>query len=123
MTSEGGKIMRISAAFSRLVRSLCALFLAALWLGCGNGAAPAPSEALRQRFPAHAARVLEGVEPLVAREDGFARGPPDGARQQPSRDGLAIALPRRGEDPIRLSTGRGFEVRVREIGAAGEGAR
>jgi hypothetical protein len=82
-----------SSCSNRYTTSLCALLLAAAVAGCSVGSQPAPSEGLQQRFPAHAARVLQGIAPLVANKDGFALGPADDARVGQHRDGLEIALP------------------------------
>lgn len=94
----------------------------ALGLGCqGEPGAQASSSAsaLRQRFPQQAALVLEKGEPLVPTGEGFARKTPSapGAFR-----GLEITLPREGRDALRFRTRSGVELRVRELGAAGEGA-
>jgi hypothetical protein len=82
---------------------------------CGAPELPAPDLALRSAFPAHAAAVLDRGAALVATADGFA--PTAGGAPR----GFAVELPRAGEGVIRLRLPDGLEVRVREVGAAGEG--
>ena len=52
---------------------------------------------------------------LVATAEGFAPAALDGPRN------LTLTLPRGGEGAVRLRLRDGAEVRVRELGAAGEG--
>ncbi|AUX41687.1 uncharacterized protein SOCE26_031090 [Sorangium cellulosum] len=126
-------------AASRGARRLLLLLLAAaagVLLGCGAEPAPPGAAALRGRFPAQEAEILERREALIATAEGFgarpdARGEEFSLRR---RGGLRADLPRRGEDALRFRlaggadpAGRGaagsdgFEVHVRELGASGEG--
>ena len=86
----------------------------------GAGAEPpAPgASALRKSFPEHAARVLAGTAPFVVTEEGFATA----VATEGTWGGLRVSLPRAGDQAVRVQAGGSFEVRVREVGAEGEGA-
>src|SRR5262249_28835636 len=91
-------------AWSRALHALFAvLFGGALAAGFGCAAVeePAPLNALRQRFPDQAARVLEGSEGFVARERGFSTDDAgDVADALPCRGGLSMTLPASAEDNV-----------------------
>ncbi len=97
-------------------------------VGCGEHQASPPQlqpvEALRSRFPDHASRVLHGSDKLVAVGDGFAPSisSVDLAAAPGRRGGLSAALPKRAEEAIRFHRMGGFEFRVHESGASGEGS-
>lgn len=93
------------------------VLLAAGLFGCSGGTTSGAVEALTQRFPAHADRVLGGVDPFVVQEGGFGVSSSTAAR-----DGLVVKLPARGGDAMHLETRHGLGVRVREVGAEAEGA-
>ncbi|AUX44200.1 uncharacterized protein SOCE26_056640 [Sorangium cellulosum] len=114
------------------------LFILSAWLfggalsaggaGCALGPEQPAGDDLRQQFPDQAAQVLEASEAFVAAEGGFALA----STRDPGREldieaafqrrgGLHAALPARGEDEIRFHLPGGFEARVRELGAEGEG--
>ena len=80
-----------------------------------------PREALHDRFPTHAPRVLHGAEPFVATGQGFAV-PLSGdlAAAVAKRGGVSAVLPKRAEDGIRFHLLGGLDFRVRETGASGE---
>src|SRR5262245_6466595 len=87
--------------------------------GCAAGAPePHPDRALRRSFPAHAAEVIEQGEAWVTTREGFM--PASSAILNSSRD-FAAALPRDAKDSMRLRLADGFEVRVRELAAEGQG--
>ncbi|HVK68011.1 MAG TPA: kelch repeat-containing protein, partial [Polyangium sp.] len=98
--------------------------------------------ALRERFPAQAARILDADALFVGNDEGFSPAPSDvqkarwvrspalpgeapieevhaEARSLPS--GLRARFPRRAEDPVRFELPGDVSVHVREIGAGGEG--
>jgi hypothetical protein len=85
-------------------------------IGAGGPEPPGPEAAaeLRGKFPAQATRVLEQAEAFAEHGDGFV-----GAGE--SRGGLELSLPRTADGAARLHVPGGPEVRVREIGAMGEG--
>jgi len=90
--------------------------------GCAASEEPDATSALRQTFPDQAARVLEGREAFVAREDSFAADDEgDIETALARRGGLGIALPASADGEIRFHLIGGFEVRVRELGASGQG--
>jgi RHS repeat-associated protein len=94
-------------------------------VGCGGQPSPVelqPVEALRLGFPDQAPRVLRGSEALVAAGDGFALAlTADPVEATGRRGGLSAALPKRGEDAIRFHLLGGFDLRVHEHGASGDG--
>ncbi|KYF91617.1 hypothetical protein BE20_14200, partial [Sorangium cellulosum] len=98
--------------------------------GCSDTTAPAAAEALSERFPAVAARVLDGGEALVERGAGFAlpEGPAAGLLtvELPGDAGQAIRfrLPGAGgcDGPAAACPGA-LDIRVREAGARGKGTR
>ncbi|MGK3992637.1 kelch repeat-containing protein [Sorangium sp. So ce1024] len=116
---------RSSALFMRSVTllprvwTLCVLTLIAGLLpgvfGCVGEETVAPEVVLRRSFPEQAERVLRQKEAFVAIDQGFALvgGTEPGLRRE-----IEVELPREGTGAIRLR-GRGFEVRVREIGVEG----
>ncbi|WP_437998586.1 kelch repeat-containing protein [Sorangium sp. So ce185] len=100
------------------------LLAAALLVG-GCGAEPddiAAAAGLRQRFPAHADAVLSAREAFAPAADGFrlAATEPGGAWMRAARP--EVELPRDGSGAIRFRFADGGEIRVRELGAEGEGA-
>jgi N-acetylneuraminic acid mutarotase len=90
-----------------------ALVLGLLVLGCGSEPTSPDASGLRLRFPEQAAEILEQRDAFAASAEGF------GVVQ---RGGLTARLPGRGESAIGFDAAPGFEARVREIGASGEGA-
>ncbi|WP_437678241.1 Kelch repeat-containing protein [Sorangium sp. So ce131] len=92
--------------------------------GCSAGDGPASAidpGALRARFPAHAARVLDGAVAFRESAEGFAPQVGLGGR---APGALGATLPRRaGVEAIRLELPEGLTVHVRESGLRGEGAR
>ena len=116
--------MRLAALLPRLWLLILLTLFAKVFLICLGCAsedvavpASAPESALRRSFPEQAGKVLAQEEVFVATEQGFALGGSAGAE---ARRGIEVELPREGGGAIRLRGG-GFEVRVREIGAEGEG--
>jgi hypothetical protein len=104
--------------------SFVLLLLGAL-AGCSawGESAPGSSEALRARFPEQVAQVLEAGAGFVATGDGFvgqSRGASGGFR--PASERIEAVLPAKGEEGLRFRGPRGFEITVRELGAAGDGA-
>ncbi|WP_437485022.1 kelch repeat-containing protein [Sorangium sp. So ce1014] len=99
------------------------LFAAALLLGgCGAEPEDTSAAALRLRFPAHADAVLSAREAFAPAAGGFrlAATEPGGAWVRAARP--EVELPRDGSGVIRFRLAGGGEIRVRELGAAGEGA-
>ncbi|KYG08294.1 hypothetical protein BE21_24515 [Sorangium cellulosum] len=95
------------------------LWAAACLSGCSAEVdAPASAAALRRQFPDQSAAVLEARETFVGDGEGFHLGSAE-VSGRPARP--HVVLPREGSEPIRLRTPAGVEVRVRELGAAGEG--
>ncbi|XYI01895.1 Kelch repeat-containing protein [Sorangium sp. So ce1128] len=98
------------------------LLAAALLLG-GCGAEPefASAAALRAHFPAQADAVLSAREAFVPATDGFRLCADErrGAWARAARP--EVALPRDGSGAIRFRRSNGGEIRVRELGAEGEG--
>ncbi|MDC3954844.1 kelch repeat-containing protein [Polyangium jinanense] len=99
--------------------------------------------ALRERFPAQAARILDADALFVGSEEGFSPAPSGAqkarlirspavpgeapiegthAEPRPLPSGLSMHLPRRAEDPVRFVLSGDVSVHVREIGAGGEGS-
>ncbi|AUX42456.1 uncharacterized protein SOCE26_038890 [Sorangium cellulosum] len=128
--------MRVRFKAHQLERLQHMIRLLFLWLlggtisagsaGCAVDSAPPGPDELRFRFPEQAPRVLDGAEPFVPVSGGFAlasTSDPAGDIEASlhRRGGLHAALPARGEGEIRFHLPGGFDVRVREIGAAGEG--
>ncbi|WP_437480304.1 kelch repeat-containing protein [Sorangium sp. So ce1014] len=112
------------------------LFILSTWLfggallagGAGCGPEAPAGVKLRQQFPDQAAQVLEASEAFVAVNGGFSLA----SLSDPSREldieaallrrgGLHAVLPARGEGEIRFHLPGGFEARVRELDAEGEG--
>ncbi|XXX77101.1 kelch repeat-containing protein [Sorangium sp. So ce134] len=95
---------------------------ALLVCGCGAEAEDTAAAALRLRFPAHADAVLSAREAFAPAASGFRlaateRGGPWVRAARPE-----VELPREGSGAIRFRLAGGGEIRVRELGAAGEGA-
>ncbi|WP_437953238.1 kelch repeat-containing protein [Sorangium sp. So ce296] len=102
-----------------LPRLTLVLWAAACLSGCsGEVDPPASAAALRRQFPDQSAAVLEAREAFVGDGEGFHLGSAE-VSGRPSRP--HVVLPREGSEPIRFRTAAGVEVRVRELGAAGEG--
>ncbi|WP_437599849.1 kelch repeat-containing protein [Sorangium sp. So ce590] len=98
------------------------LIAAALLLGgCGAEPEDTSAAALRLRFPAHADAVLSAREAFAPAAGGFrlAATEPGGAWVRAARP--EVELPRDGSGVIRFRLAGGGEIRVRELGAAGEG--
>ncbi|XXX77105.1 kelch repeat-containing protein [Sorangium sp. So ce134] len=98
------------------------LAAALLVCGCGAEAEDTAAAALRLRFPAHADAVLSAREAFAPAAGGFLlaateRGGPWVRAARPE-----VELPREGSGAIRFRLAGGGEIRVRELGAAGEGA-
>jgi N-acetylneuraminic acid mutarotase len=81
--------------------------IVAFFPGAGLGRV---GDALVAVFPDQAARVLEAPFGFSRARNGFAARAPSDVR---------ATLPRRGDGALRFTLDAGFEVRVREIGAAG----
>ncbi|WP_437937919.1 Kelch repeat-containing protein [Sorangium sp. So ce341] len=99
------------------------LLAAALLLGgCGAEPEDTSAAALRLRFPEHADAVLSAREAFAPAEGGFrlAATEPGGAWVRAARP--EVELPRDGSGAIRFRLADGREIRVRELGAEGEGA-
>ncbi|WP_437506870.1 kelch repeat-containing protein [Sorangium sp. So ce1099] len=109
---------RRSAAGARL----SALLASALLLGgCGAEPEDTSAVALRLRFPDHADAVLSATEAFTPAVDGFRLDAtePGGAWLRAARP--EVVLPRDGSGEIRFRRAEGGEIRVRELGAFGEG--
>jgi hypothetical protein len=115
-----------SRFFSAPLAALAAAAAAALYAGCGAEPATPDAQALRRAFPAESGAVLDHGEGFTATAEGFvAVGEGSAPGALPAVGGfrqLEVELPRAGDGVIRLRTSGGFEARVREIGASGEGA-
>ncbi|WP_049949859.1 Kelch repeat-containing protein [Sorangium cellulosum] len=99
------------------------LLAAALLVGgCGAEPEETSAAALRLRFPEHADVVLSAREAFAPTEGGFrlAATEPGGAWMRAARP--EVELPRDGSGAIRFRLADGGEIRVRELGAEGEGA-
>ncbi|WP_437506872.1 Kelch repeat-containing protein [Sorangium sp. So ce1099] len=109
---------RRSAAGARLSALLAA---ALLLVGCGAEPEDTSAAALRLRFPAHADAVISAREAFVPAVDGFRLDAtdPGGAWLRAARS--EVVLPRDGSGEIRFRGAEGGEIRVRELGAFGEG--
>jgi hypothetical protein len=86
-------------------------------IACSTEPESVSTGALRLGFPDHAAAVLDAPLAFAATDRGFvlpalATGTTPIAR---------AALPRRGEDPIRIEGQKGFSIQVRELDAVGDG--
>ncbi|WP_434044822.1 MULTISPECIES: Kelch repeat-containing protein [Sorangium] len=95
---------------------------AALLLGgCGAEPEETAAAALRLRFPDHAGAVLSAQEAFAPAVDGFrlAATAPGGPWAQAARP--EVVLPHDGGGAILFRLADGGEIRVRELGAAGEG--
>ncbi|WP_437620479.1 kelch repeat-containing protein [Sorangium sp. So ce1151] len=76
------------------------------------------ADVLRRSFPALAARLRESHATFAATEEGFVA---PGLEIRGGGD-LHALLPRRGDGVVHFTTAAGFDVRVREREASGEGA-
>ncbi|WP_437609466.1 kelch repeat-containing protein [Sorangium sp. So ce834] len=112
--------MSPSGSFERaLPRFTPLLWAAACLSGCSAEVdPPASAAALRRQFPDQSAAVLSAREAFVGDGEGFHLGSAE-VSGRPARP--HVVLPREGSEPIRFRTPAGVEVRVRELGAAGEG--
>ncbi|WP_437317164.1 Kelch repeat-containing protein [Sorangium sp. So ce385] len=90
--------------------------------GCGAEPDDTAAAALRLRFPEHADAVLSAREAFAPTAGGFrlASTEPGGTWLRAARP--EVELPRDGSGAIRFRLAKGGEIRVRELGAAGEGA-
>ncbi|XYH98162.1 kelch repeat-containing protein [Sorangium sp. So ce1128] len=107
-----------SAAGARLSALLAATLLLG---GCGAEPEDTSGAALRLRFPDHADAVLSAPEAFTPAVDGFRLDAtePGGAWVRAARP--EVVLPRDGSGVIRFRRADGGEIRVRELGAFGEG--
>ncbi|KYG08293.1 hypothetical protein BE21_24510 [Sorangium cellulosum] len=99
------------------------LLAAALLVGgCGAEPEDTSAAALRLRFPEHADVVLSAREAFTPTEGGFRLAATErgGAWMRAARP--EVELPRDGSGAIRFRLADGGEIRVRELGAEGEGA-
>ncbi|WP_437281591.1 kelch repeat-containing protein [Sorangium sp. So ce375] len=104
--------------------------LSAGGVGCALGPEPPAGDELRRQFPEQAPQVLETSEAFVAVDGGFARASAGDLSRgidvetllPRGRGALEATMPALGEEAIRLRLPDGFEARVREVGAEGEGA-
>ncbi|WP_437813380.1 Kelch repeat-containing protein [Sorangium sp. So ce1078] len=115
--------MPLPSSRSRRAARQSSWLAAALLLGsCGAEPEDTSSAALRLRFPAHADAVLSAREAFAPAAGGFrlAASEPGGAWVRAARP--EVELPRDGSGVIRFRLASGGEIRVRELGAAGEGA-
>ncbi|WP_437609462.1 kelch repeat-containing protein [Sorangium sp. So ce834] len=98
------------------------LAVALLLGGCGAEPEDSSAAALRLRFPEHADAVLSAREAFTPTPGGFrlAATEPGGAWMRAARP--EVELPRDGSDAIRFRLANGGEIRVRELGAEGQGA-
>lgn len=95
---------------------------AALLLGgCGAEPEDTAAAALRLRFPDHADAVLSAREAFAPAVDGFRLTAPEPDRTWLRAARPEVELPRDGSGVIRFRLADGREIRVRELGAAGEG--
>jgi hypothetical protein len=85
---------------------------------CAEESGISAADALRSAFPDQAPLILDRHEAL---EDGVLRLGPERTDPPVKQRRLSAALPERGDEPIRLRLPDGFEVRVLERGAFGEG--
>ncbi|HRI69563.1 MAG TPA: kelch repeat-containing protein, partial [Polyangium sp.] len=84
--------------------------------GCADDARPVGAEPLRERFPEHAARVLDdGLDFNVANDQFSLVMPPELPRFT-----LSSHLPRVASEPVEFTLPDGFGARVRERGLQGE---
>lgn len=90
------------------------LFAVSLVFGCVS--TNPETSSLRDRFPKQAGVVLENPVGLRATEHGFAPALDVGDAN------LTLSLPDQAEDPVRFRLGGGFEITMRELGAAGPGS-
>ncbi|MEP7123053.1 MAG: kelch repeat-containing protein [Byssovorax sp.] len=111
----------------RLTRTLPSLLLLAFVLlfavapGCGAGPEPPAAEQLRRSFPAQAAAVLDRREAFAPAAAGFVSRGAEG--EAVAAAGLRAALPLSAGEAITLQVpAHDFEIRVRELDAAGESA-
>jgi hypothetical protein len=88
--------------------------------GCGTEAAPPEASPLRERFAAHAERVLGAPESFVATERGFAPQRAEGAAGVGTWSRLDVELPTTAVGAVRMRAPGGLEVRVREVDATGD---
>ncbi|WP_437506868.1 Kelch repeat-containing protein [Sorangium sp. So ce1099] len=106
----------------RPLAALSRLLAAALLLGgCGAEPEDTSAAALRARFPDHADAVLSATEAFTPAADGFRLDAtdPGGAWLRAARP--EVVLPRDGSGVVRFRRAEGGEIRVRELGAFGEG--
>ncbi|WP_437927614.1 kelch repeat-containing protein [Sorangium sp. So ce291] len=106
----------------RPLAALSRLLAAALLLGgCGAEPEDRSAAALRARFPDHAEAVLSATEAFAPAMDGFRLDAtePGGAWVRAARP--EVVLPLDGSGEIRFRRAEGGEIRVRELGAFGEG--
>ncbi|XXX77103.1 kelch repeat-containing protein [Sorangium sp. So ce134] len=111
-----------SSSSRRAARLSPSLAAALLVCGCGAEAEDTAAAVLRLRFPAHADAVLSAREAFAPAAGGFllVATEPAGAWARAARP--EVELPREGSGAVRFRLAGGGEIRVRELGAAGEGA-
>jgi len=95
----------------------------------GRWPGSSPTTKLHALFPAQAPRVLaaQSEARFAAGPEGFSVRPPAGldpvrAAEAALARSLTARLPTHGDDAILFETPDGFSVRVRELGARGEGS-
>ncbi|WP_437967716.1 kelch repeat-containing protein [Sorangium sp. So ce260] len=121
--SAASVFMPLPSSRSRRAARQSSWLAAALLLGgCGSEPEDTSAAALRQRFPAQADAVLSAREAFAVSAGGFrlAASEPGGAWVRSARP--EVELPSEGSGVIRFRLAGGGEIRVRELGAAGEGA-
>src|SRR4051812_33223459 len=105
--------MRPSILLRRISPIAVLLFAVPLSSCLGDESGGREADALRLRFPAQAAQILEQGDEFAASDDGFARAGAAG--------GLDAVLPREGAGAVRFRAAGGLVVEVRELGATGQG--
>jgi len=101
-------------------RLLCSSLLMLIFAaGCGAETPSLDARALRAGFPQQEAEVLNFGGGFVATDRGFSAGH---STEFGGDRAIAAELPRLGSGAIRLTLKDGFEVRVKELSAEGEGA-
>ncbi|XXT19866.1 kelch repeat-containing protein [Sorangium sp. So ce429] len=106
----------------RPLAALSRLLAAALLLGgCGAEPEDTSAAALRARFPGQADTVLSAPEAFAPAVDGFRLGATEPGVAWVRAARPEVVLPVEGSGAIRFRRAEGGEIRVRELGAAGEG--
>ncbi|HZF49933.1 MAG TPA: hypothetical protein VE093_14840, partial [Polyangiaceae bacterium] len=90
---------------------------AALLSACGGG--DSPDQALRTRFPAQAAQILEGAASPAPDDGGFRLNATDTLHEGRKAPGITASFPRNGAQPVRFDLPSGASFYVRERGVRG----